>query len=202
MHYETQRTRALRLARKQGALSAAEAARHGIHSQVLSRLVEDGILERARRGWYRHTDAPLTEHHGLALVAGAAPDAVVCLLSAMSFHGIGTQLPTRVWIAVDRRARKPALEWPPTRVFRFGGEALTTGIETHTLEGVPVKIYSVAKTVADLFKYRNKVGVEVAIEALRDAWREDRFEMGDLNRFGRICRVERVMLPYLEAITS
>ncbi len=202
MHSETQRTRALRLARKKGALSAAEAARHGIHSQVLSRLVEDGSLERVGRGRYRHPDAPLTEHHGLALVAGVAPEGVACLLSAMSFHGVGTQLPLGVWIALDRRSRKPALEWPPVRVFRFGGKALTAGVETHTLEGIPVKIYTLAKTVADLFKYRNKVGVDVAVEALKEAWREGRVDMGELNRFARICRVERVMRPYLETVTS
>jgi len=202
MYSETQRTRALRLARKKGALSAAEAARLGIHSQVLSRLVEDGSLERVGRGRYRHPDAPLTEHHGLALVASVAPEGVVCLLSAMSFHGVGTQLPTGVWIALDRRSRKPALEWPPVRVFRFGGKALTAGVETHTLEGIPVKVYSLAKTVADLFKYRNKVGVDVAVEALKEAWREGRLDMGQLNRFARICRVERVMRPYLETVTS
>ena len=96
---------------------------------------------------------------------------VVCLLSSLSFHGVGTQAPSRVWIALDRRARKPTLDWPPTRIVRFGGEALTEGVETHELEGVNVKVYGMAKTLADLFKYRNKVGLDVALEALKEMWR-------------------------------
>lgn len=202
MPTETQRTRALDLARRSGVLTAAEASRNGIHSQVLSRLVEEGGLERVGRGRYRLPDAEITEHYGLVLMAAAAPEAVVCLISALEFHGIGTQVPSAIWIAMDRRHRKPAVDWPRVRVFRFGGEALTAGVEFHTLDGVRVKIYSVAKTVADLFKYRNKVGVDVAIEALKEAWREDQVGIDELIRFARICRVENVMRPYLEMVTS
>lgn len=193
----------MNLARQGGTLTARDAARHGIHSQVLTRMVAEGSLERVARGVYRLPDGPLTEHHGLALIAASAPGAVVCLLSALAFHGIGTQAPPAVWIAVDRRARRPVLpEWPPVRVFRFGGEAFTEGVETHVAEGVPVKVYSVAKTVADLFKYRNKVGLDVGLEALKEVWRDRRASMDELVHYAGVCRVERIMRPYLEATVA
>jgi predicted transcriptional regulator of viral defense system len=144
----------------------------------------------------------VTEHHGLALAAAAAPKAVICLLSALSFHQVGTQLPHEVWIALDRRSRRPSLRYPPLRVVRFGGETLTEGVETHRIEGETVRVYSVAKTIADTFKYRNKIGLDVALEALREAWRARRFTMDKIYRYARICRVERVMRPYLEALVA
>ena len=165
-------------------------------------MVRAGALERVSRGRYRLPDAPITEHHSLALVAAAAPMAVICLLSALSFHQIGPQLPHEVWIAVDRRSRPPILSWPRLRVLRFSGKALTEGIETHRVEGETVRVYCVAKTVADVFKYRNKVGLDVALEALREAWRAKRFTMDELHRYARICRVEQVMRPYLEALVG
>ncbi len=198
----TGRDRLLRVARRRGALSAREAARLGVHSQELSRLVAEGRLERIGRGQYRWPDQPMTEHHALAIAARAAPHAVVCLLSALSFHGIGTQLPGDVWIAIDRRVRRPQLAYPRLRVVRFGGPALTEGVEEHRVEGTRVKVYGVAKTLADLFKYRNKVGRDVVLEALREAWRERRFTMEELDRYARICRVQRVMKPYLEALVA
>jgi predicted transcriptional regulator of viral defense system len=198
----TGRDRLLRVARRRGALSAREAARLGIHSQQLSRLVAEGRLERIARGQYRWPDRPVTEHHALAITARAVPHAVVCLLSALSFHGIGTQLPADVWVAIDRRARRPQLAYPRLRVVRFGGPALTAGVEEHRVEGERIKVYRVAKTLADLFKYRNKVGVDVALEALREAWRHHRFTMEELDRYARVCRVQRVMGPYLEALVA
>ena len=161
-----------------------------------------GGLERIARGQYRWPDQPVTEHHALAITARAVPHAVVCLLSALSFHGIGTQLPGDVWVAIDRRVRRPQLAYPRLRIVRFGGPALTAGVEEHRVEGARVKVYGVAKTLADLFKYRNKVGLDVALEALREAWRERRFTMDELDRYARICRVQRVMGPYLEALVA
>jgi predicted transcriptional regulator of viral defense system len=190
------------MARDQGTLTAQQAARRGIHSQVLTRLVRDGLLERVARGQYRLPDAPVTEHHALALAAAAVPEGVVCLLSALAFHGIGTQVPSRVWIAVDRRSRRPTVSWPPLRVARFGGQALTAGIETHTIEGVSVSVYVPAKTVADLFKYRNKLGVDVAVEALGEVWRERRASVDELLAYARVCRVETVMRPYVEVTVA
>lgn len=198
----TNRDRALRLARRAQGVTPRELARQGIHRQTLTRLVAEGRLERVARGVYRLPDQPITEHHGLVLAAAAVPQGVVCLLSALQFHGVGTQLPSEVWLAIDRRAWRPRLEYPPLRILRFTGKALTAGIETHRLEGRPVKIYSLAKTVADCFKYRNKIGVEVAVEALRAGWRERRFTMDELDRYAEICRVQRVMQPYLQALTA
>lgn len=198
----TRRDRFLRLLQRRGTAAAAEAAGRGIHSQELTRLVAEGVIERVARGQYRLAGRPITEHHALAVVARAVPRGVICLFSALGFHGIGTQLPAEVWVAIDRRARAPALEYPPLRVVRFSGPAFTDGVETHRIEGDAVRVYGVAKTLADLFKYRNKVGVEVALEALREAWRTRRFTMAEIERFARVCRVERVMSPYLEALVA
>lgn len=196
----TDREQLLGLARRRGSLATRDVVVAGIHRQVLSRLVREGELERVARGHYRLPTTPVTEHHGLAIAAAAVPQGVVCLLSALGFHGIGTQLPSEVWLAIDRRARRPALPYPPLRVVRFTGEALTKGIETHRVEGQTVRVYALAKTVADCFKYRNKVGVDLAVEALRDFSRRHRGGATELARYARICRVSRVMQPYLDAI--
>jgi len=198
----TRRDRLLRLLQRRGTVAAAEAAGRGIHSQELTRLVAEGVIERVARGQYRRAGRPITEHHALAVVARAVPRGVICLVSALGFHGIGTQLPSEVWVAIDRRARAPALEYPPLRVVRFSGPAFSDGVETHRIEGDAVRVYGVAKTLADLFKYRNRVGLEVALEALREAWRTRRFTMAEIERFARVCRVERVMRPYLEALVA
>jgi predicted transcriptional regulator of viral defense system len=183
-------------------VTAREATSAGVHSQELTRLVATGRLERVARGQYRAPDQPITEHHALALVARAVPRGVICLLSALGYHGIGTQLPPDVWVAVERGKRPPRLAYPPLRVVTFSGAAFTVGIETRVIEGQRVRIYSVAKTIADLFKARNRVGLDVAIEALREAWRERRFTMSDLERHARTCRVHRVMRPYLEMLAA
>ena len=198
----TSSTRLLRLAGRHGSVSRREVTEAKIHTQTLSRLVRAGTLERVARGRYRLPNAPVTEHHGLALAAAAAPKAVICLLSALSFHQIGTQLPHEVWIALDRRSRRPSPRYPRLHVVRFGGDALTEGVETHRIEGETVRVYSVAKTIADTFKYRNKIGLDVALEALREAWRARRLTMDKMYRYARICRVERVMRPYLEALVA
>ena len=198
----TASVRALRLARRAKSVTRGDIAAAGIHTQALTRLVKNGTLERVSRGRYRLPDAPVTEHHGLALAVAAVPKGVVCLISALNFHGIGTQVPAEVWIALDRRTRRPALRYPPLRVVRFGGFALSEGIESHSIEGVAVRVYNVAKTLADVFKYRNKIGLDVALEALREAWRDRRFKMDDIHRYARVCRVERVMRPYLESLAA
>jgi predicted transcriptional regulator of viral defense system len=202
MPIATSSTRLLRLAGRHGSVSRREVTEAKMHTQTLSRLVRAGTLERVARGRYRLPNAPVTEHHGLALAAAAAPKAVICLLSALSFHRIGTQLPHEVWIALDRRSRRPSLRYPRLRVVRFGGEALTEGVQTHRIEGETVRVYSVAKTIADTFKYRNKIGLDVALEALREAWLARHFSMDTMYRYARICRVGRVMRPYLEALVA
>lgn len=174
----------------------------GIHRENLTRLVRGGGLERVGRGRYRLPDAEVSEHHGLVLAATAVPKGVICLLSALSFHEIGTQVPAEVWLAINRRARFPSVRYPPLRVVRFSGGALTEGVEVHELEGRPVAIYSVAKTLADAFKYRHKIGTDVVLEAIREAWRGRRFEMSELHRYARVCRVEAAIRPYLEALVA
>ena len=196
------RERTLRLARRAQGVRPRELAEAGIHTQVLTRLVADGEIERVSRGIYRLPDYPATENHGLALVASAVPQGVVCLISALQFHEIGTQLPHEVWLALDRRAWRPKLAYPPLRVVRYSGESLTQGIEAHVIEGRQVKVYNVAKTLADCFKFRNKIGLDVALEALREAWREKRLKMDDLDHYAKICRVQWVMHPYVEAVVA
>jgi predicted transcriptional regulator of viral defense system len=199
---KTDRDRLLELAKGRGVITAREVVRAGIHSQQLTRLVAAKVLERIARGQYRLAGRLVTEHHGLAVVARAVPRGVICLLSALIVHGIGTQLPAEVWVAIERRARVPVLAYPPLRVVRFSGQAFTHGVETHRFEGESVRVYGVAKTLADLFKYRNKIGLDVPLEALREAWRGQRFKMEKLDHAARVCRVERVMRPYVEALVS
>jgi predicted transcriptional regulator of viral defense system len=198
----TDRERLIALARAHGFVSTQAVSRAGIHSQQLTRLVADGTLERIARGRYRLAGFEVTEHHGLVLAATTVPDAVLCLLSALSFHGIGTQLPAEVWLAIERGRRPPRLLYPRLRIVQFSGPAFHEGIEVHWIEGQRVRVYGVAKTLADLFKARHRVGIDVAVEALRDAWRERRFTMEELDRAARACRVERVMRPYVEAVTA
>ena len=198
----TNRERTLKLARRARGVTPRELADQGIHRQVLTRLVAEGRIERVARGVYRLPEQPITENHGLALATAAVPQGVICLLSALQYHGIGTQLPFEVWLALDRRAWRPRLAYPPLRIVRYTGEALSAGVETHRMEGRPVKVYGAAKTVADCFKYRNKIGLDVALEALREGWRARRFTMDELDGYARICRVQRVMRPYLEALAA
>ena len=172
----------------------------GMSRNRLRRLVASGKLRRVARGVYVEADHDLTEKHSLAVACSLVPNGVVCLLSALVVHGLTVQNPWEVWLAIDPSARKPAQNTPPLRIVRFSGKALSYGIETHAIEGVGVKVYSVAKTVADLFKYRNKVGLDVAIDALREAMRSRRATLDEILYAARMCRMERVIRPYLEAI--
>lgn len=194
------RDRLLELARSKEIFSASDAAAAGIHSAWLSRAVVEGTLERVARGRYRLAGRETTEHHTLALVASRAPAAVVCLLSALQFHHIGTQTPVEVWIAVERRVARPHMSYPPLRVARFSGAAFTEGVERHVIEGQEVQVYTLAKTIADCFKFRNRIGLDVALEALNDAWQQRRLSLADLNDYARIDRVQSVMQPYIEAV--
>ncbi|HXN46711.1 MAG TPA: type IV toxin-antitoxin system AbiEi family antitoxin domain-containing protein [Bryobacteraceae bacterium] len=191
--------RILEIAKRQRIVRPRDLAACGIARQHLIRLLRRGALTRTARGIYTLTGAAVTEHHGLALAAKQAPGAVVCLLSALQFHGLTTQQPHEVWIAVAVKARKPAITWPAVRIVRFSGAALTEGVESHPIEGVRVRVYGIAKTVADCFKYRRKIGTDVAIEALRDALRK-RVSVDAIYRFAKICRVANVIRPYLESV--
>ncbi|HET8542117.1 MAG TPA: hypothetical protein VFL83_19725 [Anaeromyxobacter sp.] len=171
----------------------------GIRGERLDRLLREGALVQRARGLFMAADADVTEHHSLAEVARLAPNAVICLLSALRFHGLGTQLPSKVWIAIHVKAWRPRLTGLPVRIVHMSGAALTEGVELHDIEHVPVRITSAAKTVADCFKFRNKIGLDVALEALRE-YRRQKQSLDELRRLARVCRVERVMRPYLEAM--
>jgi len=167
--------------------------------ETLLRLYRQGLLVRPARGVYALAESSVTEHHSLAVAAKLVPRGVICLLSALRFHGLTTQDPHEVWMAIDFKAHKPSVASPALRVVRFSGPALVEGIEAREIEGVQVHVYGAAKTVADCFKYRHKIGIDVAIEALRDALRTRKAAVDEIHRFAKVCRVANVIRPYLES---
>ncbi|MFN3430040.1 MAG: type IV toxin-antitoxin system AbiEi family antitoxin domain-containing protein [Candidatus Sericytochromatia bacterium] len=191
----------LALARTKGILRSSDLAPLGIPRAYLTRLVENGHLLKTGRGLYVLSDAEWTEHHPLAEASRRAPGGIICLLSALTFHQMTSQLPHHVWMAIDRHAWRPKIDQPKLRVVIMSGERLTAGVDEHLIEGVSVRIYNPAKTVADCFRFRNKIGVDVAIEALRAYHRERRGTMDELMHYARIDRVAKVMLPYLESLS-
>lgn len=172
----------------------------GLSRQSVRRLEAIGALERATRGVYLTETAARSQHRDLLVVATRAPHATVCLLSALAFHRLTAEMPHEVWIAIGLKARTPAIHVPPIRVVRLSSGSLESGIEIHDIHGVPLRVYSCAKTVADCFKFRSKVGLDVAVAALRDGWRQKRFTMDELWQFAQICRVTSAMRPYLETL--
>lgn len=186
------------LIRKRQVVRAADFTIRRIPRVYLSRLVASGELIQQGPGLYSSPGAEITVHHSFATVARVAPKAVICLLSALAYHELGTQLPHEVWVAIAANARKPARSPVRLRVVRMSGRALTSGVEIHHIESVQVRIFSAAKTVVDCFRFRNKIGLDVAVEALK-AYRRRRGSLDDLWRFAEIGRVARVMRPYLEA---
>jgi len=192
----------LDLVRKIGVLRPRDLDAHGIPRIYLSRLVAAGKLHRIGRGLYVHPESDVSEHRSLAEACKRVPQGVVCLLSALRFHELTTQAPFEVWLAIGEKAWRPNVDYPPLRIVRFSSTALDSGVEKHQIEGVTIPVFTPAKTVADCFKYRNKVGLDVAIEALRECWRSQRCTMDELWRYAKICRVPNVMRPYLESITT
>ena len=186
--------------RKGGILRPQDLQKKGLPSDYLWRLHKKGKLEKVGRGLYQVQGAELSEHQTVVQAALRVPHGIICLLSALRFHDFTTQSTFEIWMAIDVKARAPKEEIIPLRIVRFSGKALTAGVETHTIEGVNVKVYNPAKTVADCFKYRNKLGLDVAIEALRDCWRKKLATSDELWRYAKICRVARVMRPYLESV--
>ncbi|MEJ2737048.1 MAG: type IV toxin-antitoxin system AbiEi family antitoxin domain-containing protein [Anaerolineae bacterium] len=182
-----------------GVLRPRDLDAHGIPRIYLSRLCERGLLDRVGRGLYVLPDADVSEHHTLAEAGKRVPHGVVCLLSALRFHGLTTQSPSEVWLAIANKAWRPQVDYPPLRFVRFSERTLEAGVEEHSIEGVLVRIYNPAKTVADCFKYRNKIGLDVALEALRDCRRQRRCTNDELWHYAKICRVANVMRPYMEA---
>ena len=192
----------LALAGRRPLLRARDLAEQGLPTVILSRLVSAGKLERIARGVYSLPGRTLSEHRSLAEVALRVPRGVVCLLSALRVHGIGTQAPFEVWVAIPPHTPTPRLDQPALRVVRMSGAALTEGIEQILIDGVQVPVFNVAKTVADCFKYRNKIGLDVALEALRDGWTQRKLTMDALWHYATMDRVANVMRPYLESVTA
>jgi predicted transcriptional regulator of viral defense system len=196
----TKTDKVLDLVRKAGVLRPRDLDPYNIPRTYLSRLCAAGKLQRISRGLYVLPGSGATEHHSMAEACKRVPKGVVCLLSALSFHELTTQAPFEVWLAIGEKAWRPRLEYPPLRIVHFSKTALNAGVEEHQIEGVNVHVYSPAKTVADCFKYRNKIGLDVAIEALRECRRARHCTMDDLWHYADICRVRNVMRPYLEAL--
>jgi predicted transcriptional regulator of viral defense system len=192
----------LRLARRRKLLRARDVVQAGLPTVALTRLVQAGKLERVARGLYGLPGAATHEHRSLAEVSARVPKGVVCLLSALRVHGIGTQAPFEVWLAIPQRMVTPRLDQPALRVVRMSEEVLTDGVVTFTVDGIKVPVFNAAKTVADCFKFRNNIGLDVALEALRDGWAKRKFTLDSLWRHATQDRVANVMRPYIEAITA
>lgn len=198
----TYETRVLRLARRRGMLRARDVAALDVPTVVLTRLVRSGKLERAGRGLYALPGGPISAQRSLAEAWLRAPRGVICLLSALRVHEIGTQAPFEVWMALPPGVAPPRMTGPSLRVMRMSGAALSEGIERIKFDGVPVPVFCAAKTVADCFKFRNKIGLDVALEALRETWHARKATMDELWRYARVDRVSNVMRPYMEALVA
>jgi len=183
-----------------GMLKTGEALSAGIHPRTLYEMERSRILEKLNRGLYRLTDLPALGNPDLVIVALKVPNGVICLISALAYYEMTTQVPHEVYVTLERGMETPRLDHPPIRTFWFSGQAFTLGIQIHRIDGVPVRIFSPEKTIADCFKYRNKIGLDTAIEALKLYRKRKRFKTDDLMKFARVCRVEKVMRPYLEAL--
>jgi len=183
-----------------GVMRTREALARGIHPRTLYAMRDQGLLERVSRGVYRLADEEPLADPDLFAVAARAPEGVVCLISALALHGITTQIPHAVDIALPPGKWAPVIDHPPIRVYRFSGDALTEGVQEHERDGVTIRVYSPEKTLADCFKFRNKIGLDVAVEALRMYRRERRTDIQAIMRYAEIDRVSKVMRPYLEAV--
>jgi predicted transcriptional regulator of viral defense system len=198
---ETTRARAIRLIRVGGGMvRSSKAFQVGIHSRTLCQLREEGILEQVSRGIYRLAGQAPISNPDLVTVAMRVPQAVICLISALAFHELTTQIPHAVYIALKKGAEPPRLEYPPISVHRFSAPSLNAGIEEHLLDGVRVRVYNPEKTLADGFKFRNKIGMDVVLEALKLYKTRKTVHLGELLKYARICRIEKAMYPYLETM--
>jgi predicted transcriptional regulator of viral defense system len=169
--------------------------------RVLAALLDQGRIVRVRRGVYQVADRHDTRDSWVQVMQ-RYPQGVLCLLSALAFHELTTQSPSVVWLALPKSAWRKQADYPPLRIVHFSGTAYSAGIETHKRTGGTVRVYSIAKTVADCFKFRNRIGLDVAIEALREGWQQRRFTLDELDSMARICRVQAVMRPYVEALVA
>jgi predicted transcriptional regulator of viral defense system len=197
---DLKREQIIDLARKKGILRPRDLEAHGIAGEYLNKLLADGTFERPGRGLYRLATARPSRHAQLAEVAKRVPKAVICLLSALDYHGLTTEIPHEIWLAIPQKTRPPQIEYPPLRTVRMTDAAYRFGAQTHAIDGVEVRITSAAKTVADCFKFRNLVGLAVALDALRDCWRKKKATSDELWKAAKVCRMTNVMRPYMETL--
>jgi predicted transcriptional regulator of viral defense system len=188
------------LAKKLGTIRIKDLLERGIHPEFARRLVRRNVFVRSGRGLYTFADSEITEYHNYAVIGKRVPKSVICLTSALRFHNIGTQLPRKIWLALEKGSAQPHFSYPPFWVVRFSGLSFSAGVEEHSIEGVTVKIYNPAKSVADCFKFRNRIGLEAAIESARECLRERKATSDQIYRYAKICRVWNIMKPYLEAL--
>lgn len=198
----SQKDRAVELLKERGAMRRIELSDAGVHPETLSRLVDEGVLTRVSRGLYQLTDADITAPHDLAEVAKRVPKGVICLISALQFHDLTLQTPSRVWVTIGPKARKPKIEYPPTRIVRFGEQALSLGVQTHTVDGVSVPIFDPAKTVVDCFRFRKLVGFDVALEGLHNVVKSGKAKPAEIVQYARDTRIWSVLRPYLETVVA
>lgn len=190
----------IQIVKRLGIVRPRDMDEYGIHRKYLHMLYDQGILCRIGRGLYTLSDTEPSENRSIAEACKRVPTGVICLLSALRFHDLTTQSPYEIWMAIGHKARSPKELGIPIRITRYSGQSLISGIEQHEIEGVSIRVYSPAKTVADCFKFRNKIGLDVALEALRDCHQSRKCTMDDLWKYAKICRVAKIMKPYLESI--
>jgi len=191
---------AVTLAKERGVLTPKDLESHGIPRQYLHRLEREGLLARTSRGIYTCVEGDITEYHSYAEVCKHVPHGVICLSTALLFHNLTTQSPWQVWLAIPHKAHRPRMEHPSLRLFYMSGLTFTSGVEEHRISGATVRVFNVAKTVVDCFRFRNKIGIDVAVEALKEFWFERRGTMDELCHYADICRVHNVMHPYLQML--
>ena len=200
---KTKAEKIIELLQNKGVLKTKEILEFGISKEYLRKLTNKGLIERISRGYYMLPDYEYSAMQSLAEVSKQVPKGVICLLSALRFHDFTTVNPFDVWIAIERGAWKPKINGSvKIRYMRFSQEAFTSGIQVKKVDQQKIRVYNPAKTVADCFKYRNKVGMDVALEALREGWRGKKFTMDELWKYAKICRVSNVIKPYMESLTS
>ena len=197
-----QKHQAVSLIKARGPMRAFELRDAGVHPETLARLLEDETLIRVTRGLYQLADAEVSAAHELAEVAKLVPKGVVCLVSALQFHELTLQTPSRVWLAIGQKARKPSIDHPPTRIVRFGARALSLGVRTHKIDGVSVPIFGPAKTVVDCFRFRQRVGLDVALEGLYNVIRSGKAKPVEIVNYARDTRIWSILRPYLETVVA
>ena len=200
MKFLTHTDLVLKLAKNKGVIRSLDLKEKGIPRVILTRLKTKGLLEKVGWGLYRLKNANYSEHESLITIAAKVPQAVFCLLTALQFHGLTTQLPRKVWIAMLQKSHVPKIDYPPIKMVLYSGKAFSSGVESHKKRKVTIQVYSIEKTIVDCFKHRNKIGIDVAIESLKDAKEKQKVSIEKLWKFAKICRVTNVMRPYLESL--